>query len=89
MISQTPQLVSRTYRRDGVWYTLAVIDRTNAVERLATEQEIADSASVVLPEVPSVAASVEQAVTETSAALREAGDQPKPRKKPGRPRKEG
>jgi len=79
MIPDKLQLVNRTYQRDGAWYTLAVIDRTNQIERLATDEEVA---AVSPPaEVPAVAASVEAAVAETSAALRDAAA---PRKKPGR-----
>lgn len=41
-------LENSTYQRDGKWYTLAVIDSANAIERAATDDEIA-AASVSLP----------------------------------------
>lgn len=84
MITERSQLIERTYQRDGEWYTLAVIDRTNQVERLATEEEIAGAAGI---EVPAVLDSVEAAVASTSEALRESSEPTK--RKPGRPRKEG
>ena len=40
MISK-PTLVESTYKRDGKWYTLRVIDRSNQIETDATEDEIA------------------------------------------------
>lgn len=35
-----PTLTQETYQRDGVWYTLAVIDSTSTWERKATQEEI-------------------------------------------------
>ena len=35
-----PTLVESTYQRDGKWYTLRVIDRSNQIETDATEDEI-------------------------------------------------
>lgn len=84
MITQKPQLVQRTYERDGAWYTLAVIDRTNQIERLATDEEIAAATTPGAPDSPPAEV---PAGGETSAALREstADEQTKPpRKKPGR-----
>jgi hypothetical protein len=37
----TKPLEQSTYKRDGEWYTMHVIDRGNAIERPATEDEIA------------------------------------------------
>jgi len=39
-MNDKPKLESSTYQRDGVWYTLAVIDKSTALERLATDDEI-------------------------------------------------
>ena len=36
-----PALVESTYQRDGKWYTLRNIDRSNQIEVAATEDEIA------------------------------------------------
>jgi len=40
MMIQKPTLVESTYQRDGKWYTLRVIDRSNQIETDATEDEI-------------------------------------------------
>lgn len=36
-----PALVESTYQRDGKWYTLRTIDRSNQIEVAATDAEIA------------------------------------------------
>lgn len=41
MNTNKPALVESTYQRDGQWYTMAVIDKSTAHERLATDDEIA------------------------------------------------
>lgn len=41
MINRTVELVNSTYQRDGKWYTLRAIDRSNQVEDAATADEIA------------------------------------------------
>lgn len=41
MNTNKPALVQSTYQRDGEWYTMAVIDKSTAHERLATDDEIA------------------------------------------------
>lgn len=41
MNTNKPALVESTYQRDGKWYTMAVIDKSTAHERLATDDEIA------------------------------------------------
>ncbi len=53
MISK-PQLVDSTYQRDGKWYTLRAIDRTNQIETAATDDEIA-AASPAVAETPAKA----------------------------------
>lgn len=40
MMIPKPTLVESTYQRDGKWYTLRVIDRSNQIEIDATEDEI-------------------------------------------------
>jgi hypothetical protein len=40
MMIPKPTLVESTYKRDGKWYTLRVIDRSNQIETAATEDEI-------------------------------------------------
>ena len=54
MISK-PTLVESTYKRDGKWYTLRVIDRSNQIEDAATEDEIACSEPVKMAETPKAA----------------------------------
>ena len=52
-----PALVESTYQRDGKWYTLRNIDRSNQIEVPATDDEIAaqkpaKSAPVDAPSTP-------------------------------------
>ena len=54
MISK-PTLVESTYKRDGKWYTLRVIDRSNQIEVDATEDEIARAEPVETAETPKAA----------------------------------